>query len=59
MKKMYKDEDGSDANEHADDYDYMTLQLEDSEEYEVQVLSDGATGRYRFSGFIESVWKNR
>lgn len=23
---------------HADDYDYMTLQLADSEEYEVQIL---------------------
>ena len=34
----YKDEDGSYANEHADDYGYMTLQLEDSEKYEVQIL---------------------
>ena len=37
-EKEYKDEDGSYANEHADDYDYMTLQLEDSEKYEVQIL---------------------
>ena len=36
MKKMYKDD--SDLDDHADDYDYMTLQLEDSEEYEVQVF---------------------
>ena len=33
---MYKDD--SDLDDHADDYDYMTLQLEDSEEYEVQVF---------------------
>lgn len=37
-EENYKDEDGSYANEHADDYDYMTLQLEDSEKYEVQIL---------------------
>ena len=37
-EENYKDEDGSYANDHADDYDYMTLQLEDSEEYEVQVF---------------------
>ena len=37
-EENYKDEDGSYANEHADDYGYMTLQLEDSEKYEVQIL---------------------
>lgn len=37
-EENYKDEDGSYANDHADDYDYMTLQLEDSEKYEVQIL---------------------
>ncbi len=37
-EEMYKDEDGSYPDDHADDYDYMTLQLEDSEEYEVQSL---------------------
>lgn len=40
-EELYKDEDdgyGSYADEHADDYDYMTLQLEDSEEFEVQIL---------------------
>lgn len=37
-EEEYKDEDGSYANAHADDYDYMTLQLEDSENYEVQIL---------------------
>ena len=37
-EEEYKDEDGSYANEHADDYGYMTLQLEDSEKYEVQIL---------------------
>lgn len=35
-EEMYKDD--SDLDDHADDYDYMTLQLEDSEEYEVQVF---------------------
>lgn len=35
-EEMYKDD--SDVDDHADDYDYMTLQLEDSEEYEVQVF---------------------
>ena len=37
-EEEYKDEDGSYAEKHADDYDYMTLQLADSEEYEVQIL---------------------
>lgn len=37
-EEEYKDEDGSYADAHADDYDYMTLQLEDSENYEVQIL---------------------
>ena len=37
-EENYKDEDGSYAEKHADDYDYMTLQLADSEEYEVQIL---------------------
>ncbi len=37
-EEEYKDEDGSYANAHADDYDYMTLKLEDSENYEVQIL---------------------
>ena len=35
-EEIYKDD--SDLDDHADDYDYMTLQLEDSEEYEVQVF---------------------
>ena len=35
-EEMYKDD--SDLDDHADDYDYMTLQLEDSEEYEVQIF---------------------
>lgn len=55
-EEIYKDD--SDLDDHADDYDYMTLQLEDSEEYEVQIISDGATGRYRFSG-LSTRWKNR
>ena len=37
-EEEYKDEDGSYAEKHADDYDYMTLQLEDSDKYEVQIL---------------------
>ena len=37
-EEEYKDEDGSYAEKHADDYDYMILQLADSEEYEVQIL---------------------
>lgn len=37
-EEEYKDEDGSYAEKHADDYDYMTLQLANSEEYEVQIL---------------------
>ena len=37
-EEEYKDEDGFYAEKHADDYDYMTLQLADSEEYEVQIL---------------------
>ena len=37
-EENYKDEDGSYAEKHADDYDYMILQLADSEEYEVQIL---------------------
>ena len=35
-EEIYKDD--SDLDDHADDYDYMTLQLEDSEEYEVQIF---------------------
>ncbi len=37
-EEFYKDEDGSYADAHADDYDYMTLQIADSDEFEVQTL---------------------
>lgn len=37
-EEFYKDEGDSYADAHADDYDYMTLQIADSDEFEVQTL---------------------